>query len=466
MSKPRSAAIYARISSDATGEGLGVARQLAECRELAATRGWAVGAEYVDNDISAYKVKTRPEYERMLSDLEAGARDAVVVYNFDRLTRQPIQLEEFSALCERAGVRQVATVTSDIDLGTDDGLFTARIFAAFAAKESGRKSARLKSKARQLAEQGMPNGGRFRPFGYEEDRRTVRPAEADVVRQLTARALAGESMRSLAQWLQDSGLPTVGGAEWRSPTVQRILTNPRTAGLREHQGEVVGPAVWDGIITLDQREQLLRMFASKQASNRRLPQRYLLSGLLRCGRCGNKLFSSARKDSRRYVCSSGPDHGGCGRLTVVAPALEEWLAEAVLFRLDSPALADALAGRHAADERHAALSSDLERDEARLKELAEMLGTGELTRGEWGAARNPLEARIQDERRQLAQLSSRHALDAYVGQGEALAGRWGALNLDQQHAIVFAVLAYATVQPVGPSARAFDPARVEPTWQL
>jgi DNA invertase Pin-like site-specific DNA recombinase len=72
----------------------------------------------------------------MLVDLESGARDAVIVYNLDRPHRRPVELEEFVALCERVGVSQVATVTADIDLGNDDGLFMARIFAAFAAKES------------------------------------------------------------------------------------------------------------------------------------------------------------------------------------------------------------------------------------------------------------------------------------------------------------------------------------------
>src|SRR5579875_3867544 len=99
MPNPRSAAIYARISSDTTGEALGVARQVAECRRLAEAKGWTVGDVYEDNDVSAYKTRTRPEYERMLADLAAGARDAVIVYNLDRLTRQPIQLEQFTALC-------------------------------------------------------------------------------------------------------------------------------------------------------------------------------------------------------------------------------------------------------------------------------------------------------------------------------------------------------------------------------
>ncbi len=142
----RSTAIYARISADVEGTGLGVARQLEDCRKLAADRGWQVGDEYVDNDVSAYSGKPRREYARMLADLKSGARDAVIVYNLDRLHRRPVELEEFVTLCESVGVRDVATVTADIDLGNDDGSFMARIFAAFAAKESGRKSARIRRK--------------------------------------------------------------------------------------------------------------------------------------------------------------------------------------------------------------------------------------------------------------------------------------------------------------------------------
>jgi len=85
-------------------------------------------------------------------------RDAVLVYNLDRLHRRPVELEEFVTLCEKAGVREVATVTADIDLGNDDGLFMARIFAAFAAKESGRRSARIRRKMDQNATAGLPHG--------------------------------------------------------------------------------------------------------------------------------------------------------------------------------------------------------------------------------------------------------------------------------------------------------------------
>ncbi|MDQ1740944.1 MAG: site-specific recombinase [Pseudonocardiales bacterium] len=79
MTTVRAAAIYARISSDQDGPGLGVQRQVEDGRKLASQRGWVVAEEYVDNDVSAYSGKRRPAYQRMLADLVAGERDAVIV---------------------------------------------------------------------------------------------------------------------------------------------------------------------------------------------------------------------------------------------------------------------------------------------------------------------------------------------------------------------------------------------------
>ncbi|TXN27946.1 recombinase family protein [Lacisediminihabitans profunda] len=457
------AAIYARISRDVTGEGLGVERQLADCRKIAADRGWLVAEEYVDNDISAFAGKRRPSYERMLEDIAAGQRDAVIVYNTDRLTRRPIELEQFTGICEVAGVRQLVAVTGDIDLGNDDGMFMARVLAAVAAKESGRKSERLKRKARENAEAGKPNGG-IRPFGYEKDQITVVESEAAVIRQLAERYLAGESMGSLTRWIQDQGIPTVAGAAWHTSTVRSVLRNPRIAGLRAHNGVIVGPAMWPAIISPEQHRQLLAAFARKVNSGRRTPRSYLLSGMLRCGNCGNKLFSAVRGDTRRYVCQSGPDHGGCGRLTIVAGPVEEWIAEAVLIRLDSPAMADALAGRAAADDRFSALSAELQSDQAQLKELAEEWAAKGISMLEWKAAREPIEARIYNTDRQLGQLSGNSTLSGLVGNGDGLRANWESLNLSRQVAIIGAVLDYATITPAKTRGREFDPFRIVPTW--
>src|SRR5437773_12009904 len=127
---PHAAAIYARISSDPTGEQLGVIRQIDDCRADAERRGWPIRDVYVDADRSAYSGKPRPEYLRLLDDIASGAVDAVVVWHLDRLHRQPRELEDFFSICDSAGVKDLASVWGDVDLATDDGRFMARILGA------------------------------------------------------------------------------------------------------------------------------------------------------------------------------------------------------------------------------------------------------------------------------------------------------------------------------------------------
>uniref|UniRef100_A0A5Q5BTJ9 Recombinase n=2 Tax=unclassified Mycobacterium TaxID=2642494 RepID=A0A5Q5BTJ9_MYCSS len=463
-----SAAIYARISADVEGTGLGVARQVQDCRKLAADRGWQVGDEYVDNDVSAYSGKPRREYARMLDDLKSGARDAVIVYNLDRLHRRPVELEEFVALCESVGVRDVATVTADIDLGNDDGLFMARIFAAFAAKESGRKSARIRRKMLQNAEQGLPHGS-ARPFGYEPDKITVCSKEAKVIREMVARYLAGASIRSLTIWLNDAGLAPAVAKSWQTTAVRQILASGRIAGLREHHGEVIGPAAWPAIITHAERDRILARMTARSVTKTRAPRTYLLSGLLRCGRCGNRLFSQARHNNpqnrvRRYVCLKGPDHGGCGRLTVVALPVEELLTDAVLTRLDSPHLANVLAGKASVDADVAALSAQLEADTTRLDELAALYAQGAVTAREWIAARDPITDRITATRRDIAAATDTTNVTELAGTGHLLRGQWDDLDIDRQQTIIKAVLDHAVIAAGTPGARSLDINRVRPHW--
>jgi site-specific DNA recombinase len=461
-----SAAVYARISSDGAGTGLGVDRQLQDCRKLAAGLGWQIAEEYVDNDVSAFTGKPRPGYGRMLDDLRDGLRDAVLVYHLDRLTRRPIELEGFLEVVDAAKVRHVQSVTGGTNLGSGDGLLVARIMGAVAANESATKSRRIRRKHEQLAASGLPNGGAHRPFGYEPDRVTVRDDEAAVIRTLAERFLAGESLRSLVVWLNATGTPTVTGGGWKSTTVSGLLRSPRIAGLREHRGQVVGEAVWEPIISETEHRRVLARFEDAAASGRRSPRRYLLSGLLRCGKCGGTLFSSARVASRRYVCLSGPDHGGCGKLTVVAGPVEELVAAAVLFRLDTKELADTLAGRFADNAQAAELSAQVSTDTAQLEELAGLYASGQITSREWMTARAPIPDRLKDRERRLARLTRDDSLTGLVGNGDQLRESWGSLNLTRQHAVIRAVIDHAVIGPGTTGARSLDPDRVTIIWRL
>jgi site-specific DNA recombinase len=256
-----------------------------------------------------------------------------------------------------------------------------------------------------------------------------------------------------------------------------VIRSARIAGLREHKGEIIGPAVWDGIITVEQRNQVLARFAARQASGRRAPRRYLLSGLLRCGRCGTPLYTSTQhvmsttnggqvRRSRRYSCMSGPDHNGCGKLTIVAEPVEQIITAAVLARLDSPQLADTLAGRVAADEQLAQLQEQLDADQEKLDELAGLYADGAITAREWMAARVPVETRIKTVSRQISDQTTAPILDGLIGNGAQLSQSWETLNLDRQHAIIRAVLDFATILPGRRGAQSVALERVQPQWIL
>ena len=323
----------------------------------------------------------------------------------------------------------------------------------------------MKRKAIENAEAGKPNGGR-RSFGYEADQRTVRESEAVVIREVAGRYLAGESLASLTFWLQENEVPTVLGAKWGTSAIRQVLTNPRIAGLRAHNGVIVGPAQWPGIISPAEHQQLVAMFSRKTSTGRRVPRRYLLSGLLRCGKCGGKMFSSVRVNTRRYVCMSGPDHGGCGSMTIVSVPVEEWVTHAVLYRLNSAAMGDVLKGRAATDDRYAELSGELQADQAQLVELSELWAAKGISTAEWKAARETIEARIGRVDRQLAHIAGDDTLTGLIGTGNDLETRWGTLNLSRQAAIIAAVLDYATVNSATRRGREFDPTRITPQWRI
>lgn len=75
----------------------------------------------------------------------------MIVWHMDRLNRRPIELERFADTCTRAGVRDVVTLSGDIDLAKGDGLLMARLLSAVAANESDSKRRRGQRKAPEIA---------------------------------------------------------------------------------------------------------------------------------------------------------------------------------------------------------------------------------------------------------------------------------------------------------------------------
>lgn len=467
MSTRAAVAVYARISQDRSGEELGVRRQLADCRQEAERRGWTVVEEYVDDDVSAWSGKRRPAYERMLADIAEGRRDAVIVWHLDRLHRRPIELEQFADTCTRAGLRDVVTLSGDVDLAHGDGLLMARLMAAVAANESDAKRRRGVRKAQEIAESGRPMMGGPRPFGFAADRVSHDPAEAPVVREVAGRLLAGESLTSVTRWLDETGVRTVGGKAWRTNTVRQMVTSPRMWGMRVHRGQVIGEGVWGPILTAEEGERLQRQLLDPARRTNRTARRYLLSGMVRCGRCGTTMVSAPKGPVRRYGCVRAAGSTGCGGVFITAPLLEEFVTEAVLLRLDSPQAHQAMLAAPDDDGRVRDLADAIGTDTARMADLAAMFADGEVSRAEWKTARDRLEARVEANRREFARLTQRDAVVDYLGRGDELRQAWETLNLSRQAAVVKAVIESVTILPATkPGRRGLDPDRVVPTWRV
>lgn len=451
-------AVYCRISRDrdAAQTGLGVARQEADCRGRADSLGWAVVDVLTDNDVSAYSGKRRPGYERLLTGLRDGTYDAVIAWAPDRLHRSPIELETFIDVVEQAGASVVTVQAGELDLSTPAGRMTARVVGAVARHESEHKAARIRRKHLELAEAGKNPGGGTRPFGFEDDRVSLRHEEAEVVRELARRVLDGETIRSLARDLNARAISTVTGGAWQTTVLRNMLVSARIAGMRSHRGRVT-KAEWPEIISPDEHYRLRALLEAPERRKNRSRRAYLLTGgLAVCGLCGAALVARPREDKRRcYVCATGPGFRGCGKIRVLADPFEEMVCADVLTALEGVGAVGTETPAGPDDEALAALQAI----EGRLSDLAGMWAAGEITKREWNVARESLDAQLDNARRAVA-TETRRSIDL-----ADYRDRWASLDLDQRRTVLDAVLDRVTLGPAVRGRNFFDPDRVSYVWR-
>jgi DNA invertase Pin-like site-specific DNA recombinase len=374
------AAIYVRISRDREGAGLGVDRQEADCRELAKRLGWKVQQVYVDNDISAYSGKARPEYRALLEAVTSGRVRGILAWHTDRLHRRATELEEFVTIAEQTGL-QVETVTAGkLDLSTPSGRMVARMLSAAAQHEVEHTKEKIRRQKSQAANAGKYRGGP-RPYGYEADGMTVREAEAEVVREMTTAVLAERSLRALARELNDRGLTTSTGKPWTYQRLRDVLIRPRNAGLlhrgradrraerrpdREPEFEIVGPARWPAIVDEEEWRAVHALLIDPSRSHQQgNATRWLGAGIYVCGRptadggiCGGFLRAAphggtaSRPHQRRFLYRCVES----AHLTIAADATDGYVREVVADLVRHPRTVAMLSG--SADQ---ALRADRER---------------------------------------------------------------------------------------------------------
>jgi DNA invertase Pin-like site-specific DNA recombinase len=446
------AAIYSRMSLAIMGDLTKVEDQERISREVCGHRGWDVAAVYCDNNQSAWqRDRKRPDWDRMLADVEAGKVGAIVVYHGDRLIRQPYDLEILLRLADTKGIR-LASPTGTRDLDNPDDRFVLRIEAAQACRESDNTSRRKKNQHDRMRRAGLVRtGGRGgRAYGFAKDGVTQMPEEVKAIREMARRVLDGEGTGSIAASLNDRGLVTVTRGPWSHATIRKMLARPRYAGLMpdgEHK------AAWEPVLGRDTWETVCAMLHTRSAgfSYATNARRYLLTGIALCGTCGHPLAirHSTRSESLRGYGCINPEckrklHRSVHHLDLYA---EGWILE----WLSSPELAELVAKvpEPVAAAEIVALEKRKAEAEAALENLADHPGLS-LERAARAIA--SFDAKIAAVRERIAASPGRRMMRKHQG---LTLEEWQSLPLPMRRGLISAAC-YVTILPCRRRGPGFD----------
>ncbi len=458
-------AIYVRISADQTGEGLGVTRQLEDCEALAQRLGYDVVATYDDNDCSAYSGRRRPGFEKMVADMKARTFGALIAWHPDRLYRSMKDLERLIDACDTAGV-QIRTVNGgDLDLGNATGKMLARILGSVSRQESEHKAERQVRAYIQKAQSGRWQTGR-RPFGYTQHGIPCEP-EATAFRTAVRDVLAGKSLRKVSMEWNAQGLTTSTGGTWGTPQVRRTLMKPRYAGLKVHQGKVVGPGDWEALIDEATHYGLVRYLSDpKRVVHTGFERKYQGSSVYLCGVCRTPMKStSGRGRARTYVC------GRASCVTRVADPVDDYISALVIGRLSQSDVALHL--RPGAEVDVGALQARRIALQTKLDELTVLFNDNDIDASQLRRGSTDLHERMRQLDSELADavlvspavelLAGRTSAEVTADR-ETIAERWGQTTPDKRSKIIEELMT-VTVLPSPRGSKGFHPEYIQIDWK-
>ncbi|MBZ5655883.1 MAG: recombinase family protein [Acidobacteriia bacterium] len=171
--------IYARVS---TLIGQSPEMQLVELREYASRRGWEIYGEYVDSGISGSK-ESRPELNRLMSDVHLRRLDVVLCWKVDRFGRSLKHLVNALADLDSYGVAFVS-LRDNLDLSTPSGRLMFQIIGAMAEFERSLIQERVRAGLRNAKLKGKTLG---------------RPSRIVSLDEMTRLRKGGASLREIAK---------------------------------------------------------------------------------------------------------------------------------------------------------------------------------------------------------------------------------------------------------------------------
>lgn len=391
-------------------------RQIANCIKICEQKGWRYEIyEDAEGHRSGRSEKHRPAWRRLKHQLARREVAAVVVNSLDRASRSPKDFFNFLDLLQEHDV-ELISVHEQFDTTTAIGKAFLAILMVVASLESDLASERILDSIDHRRRRGVHVG--IPPFGYDRVEGKLAPNEdaANVRLAMELYATGDYSYPQLARELNRRGYrfrDRYGAKRFTAVSIRSILENAWLYAGRLPVGRERGHGyeqIYDGkhkpIITRALAKDVVEARQQRyRGTGRGMARVFLLSGILYCHECGDRLWGSRRDDRsliyyRHSKRTCLPGQGSFDALDVEAQALE--LLDGVKI---PPELQDMIRARaqnkleQRPDNQHVAKA--LSRERAKLTRLKEMRLEGEVDRDEYRSRKAEITDIIKDLETQL-----------------------------------------------------------------
>jgi DNA invertase Pin-like site-specific DNA recombinase len=327
------AAIYVRRSSRADlGKNQSLTEQEADCRALAERLGLDVVDVYSEREgtgASRRSGKARPQWAAALDDLDAGERfHTLIVWSLDRADRRGA--DTLAALLTKHAASGRRILGVDGTDTSDERQRLVTIIRGEIAREEAENIAKRVKRTKDARRSGGSWLGGKPPFGLQilDGRLAPDPTTAPLARRIAEAALAGESLWGIARTLNDEGVASPTGREWRVNAISQLLRSPGFAGLQSTRRRTASGgwaavadvyldpdthrpvSVGEGIITPTERALILAELTSRTTeyshgvTRGRKTHTTVTGPLLRCASCGARAASSGGGKAGSYRCAA------------------------------------------------------------------------------------------------------------------------------------------------------------------
>ena len=229
------AAILARISSPGQLDGTSLDTQVEQCWAEAERLGYRVDPDLVWREVWTGEDLERPTLDDIRAVAKSGRFNALVVFTYDRLARDPLYVLMVAREFREMGVALL--FVNDPSDDSPEGQLLMYINGYVGFRERQQIAERTMRGKERVAQNGrLPNGTGSGLYGYDYDPvtkvRLINEAEAAPVRLMFQWVTEGVSCYQVAVRLNDANIPTKRGKRWHPLGVKRIIRNRAYTGCQ------------------------------------------------------------------------------------------------------------------------------------------------------------------------------------------------------------------------------------------